>query len=110
MRQKLDHHKNVFSVHLHFSKKKFSRLHFRTEFRTQNTFKFKKILSVLKDFRALLDFDKIGTNNTVFKLHYQFTVNVLLVFSVLIGLKQYFGDAISCSGINTKGTFRRTIC
>ena len=35
-------------------------------------------------------------DNFVFKLHYRFTVVILIVSSVVGGTKQYFGDPISC--------------
>jgi hypothetical protein len=49
--------------------------------------------------------EDIIIDNTVFKLHYRFTVIFLLGSTVLISLQQYFGEHIRCianSGVSTK--------
>lgn len=54
------------------------------------------MLDFIKSFQSLTKLEKIHTDNNVFKLHYRFTVIVLMVFSILITSKQYFGDPIDC--------------
>ncbi|KAF5280034.1 hypothetical protein FQR65_LT03289 [Abscondita terminalis] len=56
----------------------------------------KIMLDFLNSFKSLIKLEKIHTDNNVFKLHYRFTVIMLIVFSILITSKQYFGDPINC--------------
>lgn len=51
--------------------------------------------------------DKIRTDNNVFRLHYRFSVILLIVFSVLLSTKQYFGDPIHCH--QTSGTIPQEV-
>nr|CAD7395185.1 unnamed protein product [Timema cristinae] len=46
--------------------------------------------------RALLKVQTICIDNNVFRLHYKATVVMLVVFSLLVTSKQYFGDPIIC--------------
>lgn len=40
---------------------------------------------------------KVVTDNVVFRLHYQFTVSLLVVFGVLATSYQFFANPIECS-------------
>ncbi|CAG9773160.1 unnamed protein product [Ceutorhynchus assimilis] len=53
-------------------------------------------MDFLNDFKTLAKGDKIRTDNNIFKLHYKFSVLLLIAFSVLLSSKQYFGDPINC--------------
>ena len=46
--------------------------------------------------------ENISTENNVFKLHYKFSVILLVIFSVLLSSKQYFGDPIQCDAETRK--------
>lgn len=54
------------------------------------------MIDFLNSFKSLIKLEKIHTDNNVFKLHYKFTVILLIVFSILLTSKQYFGDPIDC--------------
>lgn len=50
-------------------------------------------------------------DNGVFRLHYRFTMAILLMFSILVTASQYFGDPISCiSGDDIPKPFLNTYC
>lgn len=53
-------------------------------------------MDFLNSLKALLKVEKVHIDNNVFKLHYKVTVILLVVFSVLLSSKQYFGDPIQC--------------
>lgn len=53
-------------------------------------------MDLLYSFKALLHRRSVGIDNNVFKLHYNFTVVMLLLFAVLLTSKQYFGNPIDC--------------
>ncbi|XP_066261516.1 innexin inx2-like [Euwallacea similis] len=59
----------------------------------------------LKDFKNLVKGEKVRTDNNVFKLHYRFSVIILIVFSILLSSKQYFGDPILCDADTNKEYF-----
>ncbi|KAJ9596568.1 hypothetical protein L9F63_012401 [Diploptera punctata] len=46
--------------------------------------------------RVLLKLEKICIDNNIFRLHYKITVIMLVVFSLIVSTKQYFGDPIHC--------------
>ncbi|XP_053601941.1 innexin inx7-like [Plodia interpunctella] len=46
--------------------------------------------------RMKFNFNKPNIENTVFKLHYKFTVTMLLAFVILVCSREYFGDHIRC--------------
>ncbi|KAF7278755.1 hypothetical protein GWI33_007988 [Rhynchophorus ferrugineus] len=50
----------------------------------------------LNSFKNLVKGDEIRTDNNVFKLHYKFSVILLIIYSILLSSKQYFGDPIDC--------------
>lgn len=45
---------------------------------------------------GILKIDSIDTDNNIFRLHYKATMFILIVFSLLLTQKQYFGDPIDC--------------
>lgn len=51
---------------------------------------------ILGDIKALLKLDQITIDNLFFRLHYKTTMPLLVVFSLLVTKKQYFGDPIDC--------------
>lgn len=53
-------------------------------------------MDFLNSLKALLKVEKVHIDNNVFKLHYKVTVILLVVFSILLSSKQYFGDPIQC--------------
>lgn len=54
------------------------------------------LLDVFKTVRVILKFDKVRIDNNISRLHYKLTVIVLVVFSLLVTSKQYFGEPIQC--------------
>ncbi|RZB40906.1 Innexin domain containing protein [Asbolus verrucosus] len=54
------------------------------------------MMDFLNSFKSLIKLEQIRTDNNVFRLHYKLTVIVLIVFSILLTSKQYFGDPIQC--------------
>lgn len=54
------------------------------------------MLSLFDSVKNLVRVRVIITDNAVFQLHYRWTVAMLVVFSILVTLKQYWGDAIMC--------------
>ncbi|KRT81564.1 Innexin, partial [Oryctes borbonicus] len=54
------------------------------------------MMDFLNSFKSLIKLEQIHTDNNIFKLHYKFTVIILIVFSILLTSKQYFGDPINC--------------
>lgn len=51
---------------------------------------------VIASVLTLLKLDKISIDNNVFRLHYKATTFILILFSLLVTQKQYFGDPIDC--------------
>lgn len=51
----------------------------------------------------------VQTDNAIFKLHYRFTVAVLVVFSILVTTKQYFGDPINCDTSESTKKIRQEV-
>ncbi|XP_063916937.1 innexin inx2-like [Zophobas morio] len=54
------------------------------------------MMDFLNSFKSLVKVEQIRTDNNVFRLHYKLTVIMLIVFSILLTSKQYFGDPIEC--------------
>ncbi|KAK9883601.1 hypothetical protein WA026_001776 [Henosepilachna vigintioctopunctata] len=54
------------------------------------------MIDFVNSVKSLLKIETVRTDNNLFKLHYKFTVIMLVVFSILLTSKQYFGDPISC--------------
>ncbi|XP_030745236.1 innexin inx2-like [Sitophilus oryzae] len=57
---------------------------------------------ILKHLSSLVKGFDDHTDNNVFKLHYKFSVILLIVFSILLSSKQYFGDPIVCETAKDK--------
>ncbi|XP_041978467.1 innexin inx2-like [Aricia agestis] len=55
-------------------------------------------------FRSFLKFGNVCIDNGVFRLHYKLTVIALLVFTLLVTSKQFFGEPIHCMGDDEKET------
>ncbi|XP_026821363.1 innexin inx2-like [Rhopalosiphum maidis] len=54
------------------------------------------MIDIFGPIKTLLKFDNVVIDNIVFRLHYRATVLILLVCSILITSRQYFGDPIDC--------------
>ncbi|KAK9883602.1 hypothetical protein WA026_001777 [Henosepilachna vigintioctopunctata] len=54
------------------------------------------MIDILNSFKSLIKLEQVNIDNNLFKLHYKFTVIMLIVFSALLTSKQYFGEPISC--------------
>lgn len=67
-------------------------------------------MDFLNSLKALLKVEKIHIDNNVFKLHYKVTVILLVVFSILLSSKQYFGDPIDCDVDGGRKDFMDTYC
>ncbi|XP_011548257.2 innexin inx2 [Plutella xylostella] len=54
------------------------------------------MIDLFMPFRAFLKFENVCTDNNVFRMHYKVTVIMLLVFTLLVTSKQFFGEPIHC--------------
>lgn len=54
------------------------------------------MLNAFASVRGLLGFNRTTIDTTFFRLHYKFTVGVLLIFSVLSHSREYFGEPLDC--------------
>ncbi|KOB65579.1 Innexin [Operophtera brumata] len=54
------------------------------------------MIDLFMPFRSFLKFDNVCTDNNVFRMHYKITVIMLLVFTLLVTSKQFFGEPIHC--------------
>ncbi|XP_044759900.1 innexin inx2-like [Coccinella septempunctata] len=54
------------------------------------------MIDLLNSFKSLIKYEQVNIDNNVFKLHYRFTVVLLVIFSALLTSKEYFGEPISC--------------
>ena len=54
------------------------------------------MLHLFDPLQSLLAIDSVNTENTVFRLHYKATVNILIIFSLFVTAGQYVGDPIDC--------------
>lgn len=54
------------------------------------------MLDVLRSLKSLVKVGRTHTDDEVFRLHYTFTVLVLLTFCIVVTTKQYVGDPIDC--------------
>lgn len=55
-----------------------------------------KMIDLFMPFRSFLKFGNVCTDNNVFRMHYKITVIMLLVFTLLVTTKQFFGEPIHC--------------
>lgn len=53
-------------------------------------------------FRSFLKFENVCTDNNAFRMHYKVTVIMLLVFTLMVTSKQFFGEPIHCMGDGDK--------
>ncbi|XP_075973856.1 innexin inx2-like [Anticarsia gemmatalis] len=60
------------------------------------------MIDLFMPFRAFLKFENVCTDNNVFRMHYKMTVIMLLVFTLLVSSKQFFGEPIHCMGDGEK--------
>jgi len=58
----------------------------------------------------LLKFQKIETDNFVFRLHYKVTFPVLVLFSLMLTSTQYFGNPIDCTTSGVDKSIVSTYC
>ncbi|XP_026499008.1 innexin inx2-like [Vanessa tameamea] len=58
------------------------------------------MIDLFMPFRSFLKFENVCTDNNIFRMHYKLTVIVLLVFTLLVTSKQFFGEPIHCMGDN----------
>ncbi|CAG9785911.1 unnamed protein product [Diatraea saccharalis] len=54
------------------------------------------MIDLFMPFRAFLKFENVCTDNNVFRMHYKATVIMLLVFTLMVTSKQFFGEPIHC--------------
>jgi hypothetical protein len=54
------------------------------------------MLNFFGSLRPLLKLEEVCIDNIIFQMHYKATVFILLIFSLLVTSKQYFGDPIYC--------------
>ncbi|GFS48533.1 innexin inx2 [Nephila pilipes] len=54
------------------------------------------MFEIFNDLKDFIKVDAICNDNNVFRLHYRFTVLVLVSFSILVSCRQYLGDPIDC--------------
>lgn len=61
-------------------------------------------MDFLNSLKTLIKLEKIRTDNNTFKLHYRFTVILLIISSILVTSKQYFGEPIKCDVLDEQTT------
>ncbi|CAL1299175.1 unnamed protein product [Larinioides sclopetarius] len=54
------------------------------------------MLDILRSLKSLVKVARTHIDNEIFRLHYTFTVLVLLAFCIVVTTKQYVGDPIDC--------------
>lgn len=54
------------------------------------------MFDVFGSLKEIVKIQSVCIDNNVFRLHYKFTVVVLVAFSILVTCRQYFGDPIDC--------------
>lgn len=62
------------------------------------------MIDLFMPFRSFLKFENVCTDNNVFRMHYKVTVIMLLVFTLMVTSKQFFGEPIHCMGDGNKDT------
>merc|ERR1711874_414596 len=68
------------------------------------------MLGFFESLFKLLKFEKIQTDNFVFRLHYKFTFPVLVLFSLMLTSTQYFGSPIDCISTGVDKGIVNTYC
>jgi hypothetical protein len=61
------------------------------------------MLGIVQDFVSLFKSSPVAIDNNVFKFHYKLSVALLIIFSIFVSTRQYFGDPIDCSKIPQSG-------
>ena len=64
---------------------------------------------ILSDLRKQFRFSEVETDNFVFRLHYRFSVAFLSIIIILVGSKQFFGDAIHCRASYFSPSFQNIV-
>ncbi|UYV82592.1 shakB [Cordylochernes scorpioides] len=54
------------------------------------------MIDVLRSLKSLVKVSRVQIDNNVFRLHYSFTVLVLMAFCIVVTTRQYVGDPIHC--------------
>ncbi|XP_039753949.1 innexin inx2-like [Pararge aegeria] len=60
------------------------------------------MIDLFMPFRSLLKLGNVCTDNNIFRMHYKLTVIILLVFTLLVSTKQFFGEPIHCMSDSDK--------
>lgn len=60
------------------------------------------VMDFIKSLKTLINVENVQTVNNVFKLHYKVTVPMLIIFSIILTSKQYFGNPIVCDAEHKK--------
>lgn len=62
-------------------------------------------------FKSIIKLNDIHTDNNIFKLHYKFSVTLLMLFCILLTSKLIIGEQIDCySNTNMDKNFANTYC
>ncbi|XP_026729120.1 innexin inx2-like [Trichoplusia ni] len=67
------------------------------------------MIDLFMPFRAFLKFENVCTDNNAFRMHYKVTVIMLLVFTLLVTSKQFFGEPIHCMSDSEKDSDKDAI-
>ncbi|KAL4708713.1 hypothetical protein ACJJTC_017392 [Scirpophaga incertulas] len=54
------------------------------------------MIDLFKPVRGFLKYNNVCTDNNIFRLHYKATVMMLLIFTLMVTSKQFFGEPIHC--------------
>ncbi|XP_023938914.1 innexin inx2 [Bicyclus anynana] len=54
------------------------------------------MIDLFMPFRSIFKLNNVSTDNNVFRMHYMLTVTILLVFTLLVSTKQFFGEPMHC--------------
>ncbi len=68
------------------------------------------MLGAFSSLKNLLKISPVQIDNWVFKLHYKATMNILMMCSLLVTLRQYFGDPIDCLVEKVPAKIMNTYC
>ncbi|XP_023231272.1 innexin inx2-like [Centruroides sculpturatus] len=68
------------------------------------------MITLFQSLASLLKLKPICVDNNVFRLHYKFTVGVLLCFCVTVTCYQFFGEPIKCLKGNVRQEALETFC
>ncbi|XP_028173380.1 innexin inx2-like [Ostrinia furnacalis] len=67
------------------------------------------MIDLFMPFRAFLKFENVCTDNNIFRMHYKATVIMLLVFTLMVTSKQFFGEPIHCMSDSEKDSDKDAI-